>query len=154
MVRTAKITKEQAANLASKGYTQREIGKIVGCDHAHISRLLKRATDGKKAIADYNINRADVIDNVQAMALDKVQQMLDAVDVNALDKRYLPLNIDTLTRTYGILYDKGRLERGQSTSNVSLLADATNKLASRLLKPIVKPDTPIIDATLKDIPTT
>lgn len=86
-----------------------EIGDIVGRDKSNVSRALRRYGFEMKGLGRYKDNRADILAGFQ-------NRILEAIDSNKLDKA----SLKDIALSYGILYDKERLERGKSTENVAM----------------------------------
>ena len=92
----------------NQGLTTRQIESILGTiDHSTIAAHLKSLTPTKTSQI-YRELKADILSEKQL----KILQQSDLVIGNARDQR------DYAT-SYGIYYDKERLERGQSTENIS-----------------------------------
>lgn len=84
----------------------------------HIKRFIRENPEEFQKILDTFLarNKQEMILNNQyttVKALDKVNQMLD--DPSACK------NVKDVAMTYGILYDKGALMKGESTSNQALV---------------------------------
>lgn len=103
--------------LRNPNLTLRQAAAILDCDQSNITRRLQGANlswDGlKQELTDYKANRADLL------AL-KGKSALESITHDKLQKA-AP---SQAAAVFGILYDKERLERGQSTENVSY-ADMT-----------------------------
>lgn len=89
----------------------RELGKLNGIDHSAVIRLFQRHGIERERIEDYKGNRADFLAGLQ-------EKLLQAITTEDLEKASLRDKVISA----GVLYDKERLERGQSTANVSLLS--------------------------------
>ena len=92
-----------------QGLTTREIGKLLDCDHSNIIRRLQRVSDQIDILPQYKRHRADIL------AL-KGREILSNITQDKLKTS----SAYSLSLMYGILYDKERLERDQSTGNISL----------------------------------
>ena len=89
-----------------------EIGVLLGCDKSNISRRLQPYQDDIDNLDLYKTHRADII------ALTG-RQILKHLTPDRLEKA----SAYQLAGMYGILYDKERLERGQSTANIHSIHD-------------------------------
>lgn len=89
----------------TKKLSHSQIGKIIGCSAPNVTQRLQRA--GITTLGNYKSNRADVIALVG-------KQILSSISDEDIKKASLNQKVVS----YGILYDKERLERGQSTENV------------------------------------
>ena len=85
-----------------------EIGKINGVSHVAIVNLFKRHGIDRKRIEDYKGNRADFLAGLQ----EKVLASITAADMEKASLRDKVISA-------GVLFDKERLERGQSTVNLA-----------------------------------
>ena len=95
--------------LAEKGLSHTQIGKILNCDHSNITRRLQAIGHAGRTLLDFKTARGDVLAGLQNRI---VQHLTNA----KLQKS----SAYQLTGMLGILYDKERLERGESTSNISV----------------------------------
>jgi transposase len=99
---------EKTLNLLKAGLTYEEIGKVFGVGpHTISNQLNKYITDGID-LEFYKRNRADILAS-------KGMQILKSVSQKDIEKASAYQRIGM----YGILYDKERLERGQSTANIA-----------------------------------
>lgn len=107
--RNKHIDHRKTIELAQQGLSHSEIAKIQGCDHSNITRVLQRygVTDNYK---DYKQHRADILAGLQ-------HRLLSSITDNDIQKTPAIQRI----MAAGILYDKERLERGLSNSNVSII---------------------------------
>lgn len=94
-------------DLAGKGLSSRQIGKVVGCSHVNVCDVLDRYGLKTDRARDYVKYRAEVLSGLQ-------ERILSNINVDDVSKASL---LQKVTAT-GILYDKERLERGLSTSNI------------------------------------
>ena len=86
-----------------------KIGKMVGRDKSNIARALQRYGIESEKVEQYKDFRADYLAGVQ-------DKMLEAVSKKDMEK----VSVRDLSVSYGILFDKERLQRGLSTQNTSL----------------------------------
>jgi hypothetical protein len=96
---------------ANKQLSSTEIATLVGCDHTNVIRRLNRAQPHVKGLQSFKDKRADIMALVQSKAID-----------NITDDKLKKASARDLTLITGILYDKERLERGQSTDNINVLS--------------------------------
>ena len=97
--------------LRNKKLTYTEIGQIVGCSKQRIHQRLKPFLSSIDSLDSIKANRADTL----------------TVLTNGMVEAYLNLTEDEQKELikrrgmvdYGILYDKERLERGESTHNIA-----------------------------------
>ena len=90
--------------------------------HAGSDELMTRMVDfiskvkGNAALTEFRKQEANILDRVR-------MQALMALDESLLDPvRRAKIYPQSLAWIYGVLYDKMRLERGESTANVSVLS--------------------------------
>jgi len=97
--------------------SERQIAELAGCSKSSVHLALERYGINPNAIEGYKTNRADIFAGLQDRILNKLTDM-------ALEKT----PAIQLVTAASILYDKERLERGESTSNVSVLVGAIKEL--------------------------
>jgi hypothetical protein len=78
-----------------------------------ITQILKRYGIERNLVESFKENRADIFAGIQ----ESVAQSLTDADIKKA-------NLRDRTMLLGVLYDKERLERGQSTSNQSIILRA------------------------------
>lgn len=114
--------------------SQREVAEIVGCSKTTVVEVLAKYGIRHNEVEEFKTNRADIL----AGKTQELIQALDADKIKTMPGRDLLVGI-------GILTDKERLERGQSTANVASL----HSIADRAIRS-VKPTT--ADVTPPDVP--
>ena len=110
--RTPKYTDiEKVRDLISvKGLSYTQAGKILNIDRSAVCRLCQRnGIPRKDELKNFKKNKADILSSKQA-------QVLNCINNETLKKA----SAYQLAGMFGILYDKERLERGESTQNVSV----------------------------------
>jgi hypothetical protein len=110
------ISLSEMIRLRNRGLSYEEIGRIVGCSKPNVwSRLepYRKHIDGLPAFKEA---RADLLAVHQSRLLDSLS-----------DEEIEKMPPGSRVVNFGILYDKERLERGQSTSNVCY-ADFTRSI--------------------------
>jgi len=104
------IPKSDIIALKLAGLNNRQIADTLGCSKQNISSRLKQYEHEIKGLKVYKDHRADIF------ALEQ-KRLLDSID----DKDIKKTPIAARMTSFGILYDKERLERGESTENVAVL---------------------------------
>jgi hypothetical protein len=84
----------------------REIAALADTDHTHVIKTLQRYGIERTHVEDYKGNRADVLAGLQHRLI---------TSITDADIQKAPMGSRVLAAAQ--LYDKERLERGQSTSN-------------------------------------
>lgn len=92
------------------GITQTQLAKAVNVSKQAVSQMLQRYGINANLLESFKTNRADIMAGLQ----ETVAASLTEDDIKKASVR-------DRTILFGTLYDKERLERGQSTSNQSLL---------------------------------
>jgi len=100
-----------AVEYAALGLTQTEIARLLGCSVPRVSNMLKPHKQALASLETYKTRRADVLcllgrELLYSLTPDQIKAMAPASRITAA----------------AILYDKERLERGQSTANVEYSA--------------------------------
>ena len=109
--RVPKITYAKAFELITvKGLSYREAAAIIGVKHPSLWEFCKNhdipTTD---SLEKYKQNKANILDA-------KGMQLLESLTTSDIKDKASPYQ---RVGMYGILYDKARLERGESTQNVA-----------------------------------
>ena len=106
---TKGIPIEDILELKNKDLNNKQIAELLGCDRSNVSKRLKEYTPTLKKIGGYKKHRADIYAHMQS-------ELLSAVTPDKIKDCSVP----QLVTGMAILYDKERLERGQSTQNMSV----------------------------------
>jgi hypothetical protein len=101
------IDHTKTVKLREHGLSCSQIAAIQGCDKSNIVRVLQSYGVGKKEVEDYKEHRANILAGVQV----KLLKHLTEAKVKDMPGGSLVLAVAQL-------YDKERLETGQSTSHV------------------------------------
>ena len=96
-------------DLRRKELTLREIGKILGCTEGNVSRRLKEYEPTLVKLDRFKRHRADLLTLKQA----EIMESLSPEKIEAA-------SLLQATTAMAVLYDKERLERGQSTANIDI----------------------------------
>jgi len=99
----------------------RQMGKVLGCSHANIIKRLEPYREEIEALPSFKKNRGDMLAMVQ-------NKLLNSVTIEDIKGASLLQKLSA----FGILYDKERLETGQSTNNTSVLATVVQSLHEKL----------------------
>lgn len=117
------IPLENLIELHSKGLSSSQIAKIAGCNSSNVRNRLYAS--GVVSLGRYKKNRAEVFAATQSRILNNLTD--DDIKKGSMLQK---------ATAVGILYDKERLERGQSTENVqSFHADIAEIRAMRKTAP-------------------
>jgi hypothetical protein len=114
--RTAKSKKIIEIKEAHPELSTVQIGKLTDCTHANVIRVLQNYGIIQQDVKDYKENRADVLAGLQHRLISSVTDQ---------DIKKTPVGSRILAVAQ--LYDKERLERGQSTNNISYM-DVSKRL--------------------------
>lgn len=95
--------------LANPNLTQKEIGKLVGRERSSVCKCLKRYGVDIERVNSYRKLRADILATKQG-------EILEGMTPEKIEKA----SLKDSSVAFAILYDKERLETGQSTQNVAL----------------------------------
>jgi hypothetical protein len=104
---------KKIVNQLALGATQAQVAKSVNVSRPAITQILKRYGIERNLVESFKENRADIFAGIQ----ESVAQSLTDADIKKA-------NLRDRTMLLGVLYDKERLERGQSTSNQSIILRA------------------------------
>jgi len=126
-----RLGQQRLKNLMAEGIqSPTAIAKMVGVSPQAVHQAMSRYIKDIDALKDYKDNRADILADKQGMLLSSITP----AEVKKMQPR------DRVV-AYGILYDKERLERGQSTQNVASL----HSIADRAIKAVSTANPPASD---------
>lgn len=97
--------------------TTREIGKLADCNHSNVVRTLALYNIEQQEIEQYKKNRSNIFAGLQSRILKNITN-------EDIEKASLQVK----AMAFGVLYDKERLENGQSTDNVSIITTLVQSL--------------------------
>lgn len=124
----------------SKGKTTRELGQEYGVAHTTIQRWLDQHAQQQRGVQQYKANRADILARVQSKSIMLQEELIEDLlrdrlsgALKAHQKTGLLIALNTI---HGTLYDKERLETGQSTQNHSIVAKMLSSAVSDIYKPL------------------
>lgn len=109
------ISLEEMIDFSEKGLTHAQIGQMVGCSAANVTARFGKVGYTPERLKAYKLHRADIF-------TEKQRQIMDAISPAKLEKS----TAYQLVGMGGILYDKERLERGESTQNIAYADMAKN----------------------------
>lgn len=128
MAGAGKITRNPAAQRIAQtmyeaGLSKSDIARSLQVHPSNVGRYLDRVLPQIKDVRRYTEARADLLDHQQALAANVATRVLEQLgedDLSQLSPSQKAAMLPALTMQQGTMYDKSRLERGQSTANVSL----------------------------------
>ena len=104
------IPLEKIIKLRSKGLSLKEVANVLGCSEANISLRLKDHLDDLDALDDFKQVRGDTLALYQ-------RKLINSLNTGDIQKASPYQRVGM----FGILYDKERLERGQTTENIGYM---------------------------------
>lgn len=124
----AKIVAQQVLNDVLNGLPQKEIARRQGCTQTAISKFLQRMQPHFQNLESLHRTRADLLAILHGKSLSIQDQMLDELQrrmekkgfLSNLDLKEIHLIMKGVGLNAAVLFDKMRLERGESTENVGL----------------------------------
>ena len=125
---TRKIDPGKIAAHAAAGLTHKEIAAIHGVAPSNVTRFLERYSIQQADTERYKKHRADIFAFTGSKASAVVDSVLDSIGqdiengvLDALEPRIKAGIARDLSVVKGVYFDKERLERGQSSQNISLI---------------------------------
>ena len=103
------IPSDKILELHEKGLSDSQIAKLLGCSRPNITQRLQKILPERAKTHEFIRNRALTFADLQR----RIVESLTDADI----KRMAP---DRRIWSLGVLYDKERLERGQSTENLAI----------------------------------
>jgi hypothetical protein len=117
------------------GLTYDEIARVMGIEHTAIERMckpFKQIMDDPARVKAFKVQEANILDGVRMLMVEgMVDQLTDPV-------RRKKMDLSRLTWGYSTLYDKARLERGESTANIRNLSDLIRAAEAKDVSDIVE----------------
>ena len=133
-----KVDPAVVKRLAAAGLGAADIAKHQGVAHVTAWRFLQQHKLEQKNIDTFKANRADLLAGLQGDALALQKRILATFDDGVLgvmkpsEKTGLLM---ALNATHGTTFDKERLERGESTQNISTISRMIDNRVSSAHKP-------------------
>lgn len=120
-----KLDRSKVKKLAMQGMSNPDIAKHQGVAPSTVYRFLSGLKIDRPAVEEFKKHRADVLARVQAKNIDLHEALVEKLEVHCVAGALKPgqmINaIHALNNSTGTMFDKERLERGESTSNSSLI---------------------------------
>ncbi len=130
-----KLDRKATLDQRGRGLTNREIAGLQGVATSTVRRFLERMEPERAAVEEFKSGRADALARIQGKSLDLQERIIDSMTDHVLEtlaphqKNGLLMSVNTV---FGTAYDKERLERGKSTSNIGLIAKMMGDSLSRV----------------------
>lgn len=136
-----KINRQVALALAESGLSASEIARTEQVAPSTITRLLESFHIDKDAVAQYKQHRPELLAWLQGKNLELQRRVLEKMEglVDTVKPHQINGMIFALNSQHGTLFDKERLERGQSTANISTISRMIDAQVSTLYKTTEKP---------------
>lgn len=123
--RPSRLQPDLALAQSKRGLTDTEIAKAQGVNQSTVWRFMQRMAPERAGVELFKANRAEVLARLQAKSLKVTEKIIDGLedgDFTALTPQQKTGLILALNAQHGTTFDKERLERGQSTSNQSIVS--------------------------------
>ena len=120
-----KMDRAKVVALAKQGMSTLDIAQHQKVAPSTVFRFLQQSKPERQAVEQFKAGRADVLARLQAKSLDAQERILDTLDdgvISALTPSQKTGLLMALNAQHGTSFDKERLERGQSTSNHSIMS--------------------------------
>jgi IS30 family transposase len=125
-----RLDRKKALEQHKRGLSNAEIATLQGVNESTVWRFLERTKPEQEALERFKNTRADEMANlhgkavqVQHLALDRMRaELSDDAIANALSPSQKAGYLNAATIAGGTAFDKERLERGESTQNLSVLS--------------------------------
>ncbi len=121
-----KIDREKVLELRGQGLAVTDIATHQGVAPSTIWRFLDRTKPQQEALEQFKTGRADIFAQVQAKSLHIQNRILDSLEADGVVEALTPHQkgglLHSVNTVFGTVYDKERLERGQSTSNLAVMS--------------------------------
>lgn len=137
--RPRKLDQKKVLDMHARGFSAPEIAHQQGVTHGTVWRFLERMKPEIGAVEDFKNNRANVLARIQAKSLDAQERIIDTLDdglVATLSPSQKSSMLIALNAENGTLFDKERLERGQSVHNISVVSRMIDDAVQNIYKPV------------------
>lgn len=135
-----KLPKAKVKQMAQSGLSTYQIAKVVGVNQSTIHRFLEKIKPETQAVSAFRSNRAEVLATLQAKNLTVQEKLLEKLEDDGLLAALTPSQISglmfALNTQHGTLYDKERIETGQSTQNISVVSRMIDSAVQDIYKPL------------------
>lgn len=101
------VSWQEVVDLRMKGLSHNQIAKVCGCSRQNVSYLLRQHGKGLEKVETFKKNRADILAVKQAEVLDSITPA-----------KLVKMPPKDAAIAFGVLFDKERLERNQSSENI------------------------------------
>lgn len=134
--KSRKINPEKVIELAETGLTPSDIARHQAVSPSTITRFLEHFHLDSDALEQYTKHRADALSWMQGKNLEIQRKLIERLDglVDTLKVPQISGLMFALNTQHGTLFDKERLERGQSTANISMISRMVDGQVSTLYK--------------------
>jgi transposase-like protein len=137
-----KVDAAKTKELRERGLSITDIAKHQGVNPSTVWRFLRQLDEEKANLEAFKGHRADALAHLQGKALRVQHLALDSMErdlsedaiTHALKPSTKKMYSDAATMSLGVSYDKERLERGESTSNISVVSRMVDSSVSSLYK--------------------
>lgn len=130
-----RLDREKVAALAKQGLSTADIAAHQKVAPSTVFRFLQQTKPERAALESFKKNRGDAFARLAMKSLNVQEAIVDSLDdavVSALPVHQKGSLLHSLSISSGILFDKERLERGQSTNNLAVLGQLIVEAESRL----------------------
>ena len=125
-----KVDGKECKILHDAGHSMSDIAKMKNVDKSTVCRSIQKYfsihRDLDEQLEFYQKNKAEVFDAFQLKTLQKI--------TNKLDQPTESIPLKEMSMFLGTIYDKGRLERDQSTENVAGIVSHIDNIANSRLR--------------------
>ena len=143
--RYRKLDPEKALTLAKAGMSDADIAKHQGVQRTTVWRFLQQRQEELTALNIYKEHRADYLTALHGEAVSLQKRIIATFDdavLLALKPSEKTGLLMALNATAGTVFDKERLERGESTSNVAIIGKIMGAAIDSAFKPAKAIDIP------------
>lgn len=139
--KSRKLNDQLVIAQTAAGYTPAQIAKQQGVAPSTITRFLANIKPELDAVAVFKQQRADLLASLQGLSLEVQRKLILRLDslADALTPHQIAACMMSISTVHGTLFDKERLERGQSSHNISVLSKLIDTTISSAYDPVTQP---------------
>jgi len=130
-------------SLVDAGNTYRKTAEIMGVSLGAIHKIIKEFESDRELVEFYRDNKADILLKAQMKNIALQQAIINSLsddDITGMTAREKARWFQVLGTDYGIKFDKERLERGESTENLSVFHELVKHVRDKR-RGLIKEDT-------------
>lgn len=133
-----RLTIDDVRKAKQRGLSQRKLAAQHGVSRSAIRWLIDKHREEKHDVSEFKVQRADILAQLQSKSIALQAELIEDLRQDRLLGSLTPAQkgnlLHSLVVVSGTAFDKERLERGQSTANISTISRMVDARVSNLYK--------------------